>query len=1425
MLPDPKLVEVVFSDALERSSIEDRAAFLEESCASDVALRQRVEALLRAHQEARQFLQALIPTPKLLTGDETLDVPRGYDGAYDTTLAPLAQTAVEEFVVPCIPGYDLLGELGRGGMGVVYKARQLDLNRIVALKMVLAGSHAGSIDLVRFHSEAEVAANLHHPNIVQVYAIGKHAGLPFLSLEYVESGTLSQRLNGVPQVPQTAAILIETLAHAVHHAHIHGIVHRDLKPSNILMTADGKPKIADFGLAKRVECGTGMTQTGAILGTPSYMAPEQAGSKKDVGPPADIYALGVLLYEMLTGRPPFQAPTPVDTIMQVLADEPVPPRRLQPKVPRDLETICLKCLQKAPAQRYASAEALANDLTRFLENRPILARPVSSLEHARRWCKRNPVVASLSAACVAGVMAAAILLSQERSKTLGNLNRAENAERDLTNQLGLTKLAEQERSEQLWNSYRDTADAKRFSHRVGQRFESIDSLAKAAQIARSLGKGEEVIADVRRKAITTLSLPDLRLEKELPGWTSEMAMYAIDPAFERYALRDKLGVVSVRRVADGREIVKLFANKSGVGRVAFGFSPDGRYLVLDSTDRQVRVWDLDRGSSLTFPTGDCTVAQSFSPDSQRIMFALNGGDFEVYGLPSGNLEQHLERTIAGCDQFAIAPDGRQFAAFFPTNGFVQFRSMESGKLLGTIAQAGNINSVSWSPDGRMLALTKRGPDSLVHLWDVPNCKKAGVLEGHKNVGIVASFNPAGNLVASDGYESMLRLWDPRSGRQLLSTSSLPTHGFTPIFNRQGDRIVLCTRTLQIWEVADGREFRSFSGDPLRRKKSPYGGSVSPDGRLLAMGSDDGTMIWDMATGAELAYLRTGTTWHVLFHTSGDLLTSSRNTGLMRWHIWSNPDQAEEYHIDQPRRLVTASTDGLVQSKDGRAVVVAVSGLGAQVIDLDRPSDLTPPFLHTGTNKCSVSPDGKWVATGCWHGTGIKVWSVDDRKETDLPVKGWAAPFFSPDGQWLATKSDAGLSLWKVGTWERGPTLPKGDPVFSPDGLHVAIVMDAVVTLIDLKSGRTLATLENPNQDRLYWTGFSPDGAQLVTAAHENFSVHVWDLRRIRAGLRAIDLDWDAPSYPAPLQATGPLKMNIASTTPTQPVISKKKAEDEYGKAVFDIFVNPFDADAHLRFGTILLKAGQLESGHAHLTAALAFDPLLAERETQVVRAGFLLSGEMFVRQHRWKEAAADFVRLSEWESQAAARYTQAAALYLISEDRDGYQRQAREMLNRFRNTNDAIEADRTAKACLITGDFQDEQETLARLTDVAVERGRNLPNMLQYFQFTRGLYEYRQGKYSSALDWFERSRKTNTLLPTPIGSLVALNGVFEAMALHKLGRSEEARRSLTTAVGVIESFGLASGAFRASWPDWLFCMVAEKEAQDLLKTKTMTDRE
>jgi predicted Ser/Thr protein kinase len=391
-MPDDPRVQLLLDELLEGQATP------EEVCGECVELLPVVRHRWRQICWARAELDVLLPP----------------EAGSDGSLPNLA----EEPRLPAIPGYAVEAVLGHGGMGVVFRARHLGLNRLVALKMALAGLYAGPEERERFRREAEAVAALRHPNVVQVHDVGDTDGRPYFTMEYVEGGSLAQKLDGTPQPARHAAQLVATLAAAVQAAHATGIIHRDLKPGNVLLTADGTPKISDFGLARRLDTAGGLTRTGAPLGTPSYMAPEQAAGKSSmVAPAVDIYSLGAILYELLTGRPPFRAETAAATVQLVLGQDPVPPSRLNPLVPRDLETICLKCLHKEPEHRYASAAALADDLGRFQEGRPIQARPLGWAGRLWRWGRRKPAAAALVATALAFIgLAVGSAFSLERQQ-------------------------------------------------------------------------------------------------------------------------------------------------------------------------------------------------------------------------------------------------------------------------------------------------------------------------------------------------------------------------------------------------------------------------------------------------------------------------------------------------------------------------------------------------------------------------------------------------------------------------------------------------------------------------------------------------------------------------------------------------------------------------------------------------------------------------------------------------------------------------------------------------------------------------------------------------------------------------------------------------------------------------------------------------
>jgi serine/threonine protein kinase/tetratricopeptide (TPR) repeat protein len=484
---------------------------------------------------------------------------------------------------PSIPGYEVLEKIGEGGMGVVYLARQTGLNRMVAVKMIRGGQQARADHFARFRIEAEAVAQLHHPNILQIYEIGEVAGLPFVSLELLEGGSLADRLDGTPQPGRQAALLLITLAGAVEMAHDAGIVHRDLKPSNVLFTEDDVPKITDFGLAKRMESDSRQTDSGQIMGSPSYMAPEQArGHAKDVGPAADVYALGAILYEMLTGRPPFKGETPIETVRQVVEDEVVPPSRLAPRLARDLETICLKCLNKEPSRRYASTAALADDLRRYRDGETILARRTPVLERAVKWARRKPVKAAmlcLVAILLFGLPPVEMIRREQQSRRVIRIlrdgtrlteaaNAAQTRDKLLAVQLKLSTFLGELRGETDPRIIEDwPARIDRSLNQVGRRLGDLD--LRELEERTELEKQKSELAEKQRfrtfaglRAQAQLSAAEFDLgtgdrSSALKSAREALAVYARDPkaADERWEIAQPLPALlsgaERRKVVDG----------------------------------------------------------------------------------------------------------------------------------------------------------------------------------------------------------------------------------------------------------------------------------------------------------------------------------------------------------------------------------------------------------------------------------------------------------------------------------------------------------------------------------------------------------------------------------------------------------------------------------------------------------------------------------------------------------------------------------------------------------------------------------------------------------------------------------------------------------------------------------------------------------
>jgi WD40 repeat protein len=554
-----------------------------------------------------------------------------------------------------VPGYEILAEVGRGGMGVVYRARHLALQRTVALKMILAGGHAGPDELQRFRTEAKAIARLQHPHIVQVYEIGEHEGRPFLALEFCDGGTLEEHLKGTPLPPVVAAQLAEALARAVHAAHEKGIVHRDLKPANVLFTVwdpaapPHLPKIVDFGLAKKMGEAS-HTHTGAVMGTPSYMAPEQAiGNRQAIGTATDIYALGAVLYECLTGRPPFKAATAVDTIMQVMNADPAPPRQLQPGVPRDLETICLKCLHKVPARRYTSAAELADDLYRYLKGEPIQARPVGRLERIAKWVKRRPAVAALVAvvalvtlAGLAGIAWAYGLALEERDKFAVERNNALKAEQqaalDRDNALKAEHKAAQDR---------DRADAAR---------KEADKQRKLALIEQDRADKQRQLAEkqlaIARSALLTSQL--LRVAALAPQHPDQGLTLLHDLAACPLDLRDWSWDYYAQQC---NRCILTVAGKPSV----VALSPDGSVLAVGQQGGAgVQLWDTRTAKVLAVLDTGQPLALAFSPDGKTL--AVGGKEITLWQVPGARLLGRLQGLQHNAACLAFSGDGALLAS-------------------------------------------------------------------------------------------------------------------------------------------------------------------------------------------------------------------------------------------------------------------------------------------------------------------------------------------------------------------------------------------------------------------------------------------------------------------------------------------------------------------------------------------------------------------------------------------------------------------------------------------------------------------------------------------------------------------------------------------------------------------------------------------
>jgi WD40 repeat protein/tRNA A-37 threonylcarbamoyl transferase component Bud32 len=966
---------------------------------------------------------------------------------------------------PCIPGYEILAELGRGGMGVVYKARQNSLNRMTALKMILAGGHAGIEDRMRFRAEAEAAAALQHPHIIQVYEVGEHEGNLFFSMELVEGGSLREELQGLPQPARPAARLVETLARAAQYAHERGIIHRDLKPANILLSFsrepparagaaltggsrlnDAAPKITDFGLAKRLN-DVHRTVYGRILGTPSYMAPEQAsGRGTAVGPAIDIYALGVLLFELLTGQPPFVADSWEGTLSRLAHEDPVPPRRLQPKVPRDLETICLKCLQKEPQRRYASARELADDLRRFLDGRPIMARPVGVRERAWKWARRHPGLAAMTTAFVLVTLLAAMLLTWKWREAVGNAELAEQNAREKDQAYQSAKrLAEAEAQAR--------GQVERFL--VGTRIDQAVTLCERGEIARGMLRLAHGLEDAVR-------FQDADLERvirvNLSGWRHALVLKRRDPS----------------------------SHPNWIWDVAF--SPDGKTFLTGSRDKTARLWDAATGLPARAHDGSPVPplehpfpvwALAFSRDGKNILTGCGSpeagqGEARLWEAATGKLLRKLHPARAPVRNVAFNKNGRRLLTLAGYQACIWDSTPRDDSAAQPLLLPQAVLEAVFSPDGTHV-LTG-GADGLARLWDAATGQATSVACRHPNPVEWAAFAPDSKTAATgttliDARQmkvvgAEVGLWDMATGQALGRKMHLPGRLKTLIFSPDGRSLLTSAEAppgqagsklqgeVRLWDAASGEPF----GPPLPFPEPVWALAFSPDSRTFVTGCE-----------ARFAQL-----W----------LTATRQPLGPRLDSWGNV-RAAAFSPDGTSLVYCAATE------PGMAYLLAVSPGQA----LAYPIRTIP-----GQKSLALGPDGK-IMLGASSDRRLQLWDLTTGRPLGAPLPAGPKPFtaaFGRDGKTLVIWRGNQVEQWDVATGRPSASAWKqeGEPSFmllAPDGktawLYVPEGDRRYLVRCDLATGRRVGP--RVRHDELSSTAQSPDGRLILTAGGW-FGVGLWE---------------------------------------------------------------------------------------------------------------------------------------------------------------------------------------------------------------------------------------------------------------------------------------------------------------------------------------------